>query len=85
MNCKELRIHLNKLRITKRKLSLLLNHHPSFLSSIVSRTEETDEAPNHVSLIVHLIMSLDANGIDYVKVLEEAQKSNNNNNEKHEV
>ncbi len=55
MDCKELRITLNKFALSKRQLSTLLNYDYSYLASMVSREQEETKIPTHIETIVNLL------------------------------
>lgn len=82
MDCKELRITLNKFALSKRQLSTLLNYDYSYLASMVSREQEETKIPTHIETIVNLLFCLKIRDIDYISVLEEIYLGSNtiNNN-----
>jgi len=71
MNRKEFRVTINKFALSKRQLSILLNHESSYLATLVSRDEEKTEIPTHLETIVNLLFSLKIKNIDYTSILEE--------------
>lgn len=84
MNYKELRVAINKFNLSKRQLSILLNHEPSYLGVMVSREDEDLKIPTHLETIVNLLFSLKVKNIDYISILQEIHLGSNNltNNKK---
>lgn len=81
MNCREFALHIEKLNIGNGKLSELLWHNPSYLSSIISREQSDNyEIQSNLEFTIHLLMFLKINNYDIEKILDKFKEYKNKNN-----
>lgn len=74
MEIRELRITLNKLGLSKRKLSKALGYNETYFSSLVSRKEQSTVVPKHIETIIGLLYTLKINNIKYENAIAQKKK-----------